>query len=63
MNIQIVDNQAYTNYQKSQPAVQHTAKEVAAVDPFDGELTIAEIGICTVSILLVLFALYRAFKS
>ena len=63
MNIQIIDNHVYTNYQKSQPAVQHTAKEVAAVDPFDGEITITEIGICTVSILLVLFALYRAFKS
>lgn len=63
MNIQIIDNHAYENYQKSQPATHQTAKEIAAVDPFDGEVTITEMGICVVTILLVLFALYRAFKS
>ncbi|MCX7143910.1 MAG: hypothetical protein NT123_23285 [Proteobacteria bacterium] len=63
MNIQIIDNHAYENYQKGQPPTRHVAKEISAIDPFDGEITNTEIGICVVVALLVLYALWRSFKS
>ena len=63
MNIQIIDNHAYEKYQKGQPPTRHIGKEISAVDPFDGEISNTEIGICVVVALLVLYALWRAFKS
>jgi hypothetical protein len=63
MNIQIVDNHAYENYQKNQPAKHYATKEVSAVDPFDGEITHVEISICVATLLIVMYAVWRAFKS
>jgi hypothetical protein len=52
-----MNNKAYEQYQATQPAVHH---EPPMIDPFDGEITGVEIGVCIVFVLAIVWAIYTA---
>lgn len=54
-----MDNKAYEKHKAEQPVQNHTVKEVAAIDPFDGEHTNTEIGIVVVIGVLLVYALWQ----
>ena len=54
-----MDNKAYEKHKAQQPVQNHTVKEVATIDPFDGEHTNTEIGIVVVIAVLLVYALWQ----